>query len=71
MKLAYFNRLPTRPEYVDKVLACLDDSDGMPDAAIARATGLTKTQVLCTLEKLLEDDRIFVRHKPRRFVLKQ
>lgn len=55
MKLAYFNKLPPRTEYIRLVNNVLK-SKQLSLFNIQKKTGLTKTQVACTLEKLIQDN---------------
>lgn len=60
LKLAPYNRLPTKPEYVTKVVTMLEKYPESRPVDIERKTGLTKTQVMCTLEQLFKDNKIKV-----------
>ena len=55
--LAYFNSKPVRPEYVDKVLRKLKMGD-LTMGDLVKKTRMTRTQVACTLDKLLFDKTI-------------
>ncbi len=55
-----FNKLPPRPEYIAKVLAMLNKHPDSRPLEIERKTGLTRTQVMCTLEQLLKENKIRV-----------
>lgn len=72
-KLAPFNRLPARPEYIVKVMEALGDeeNDISRPIEIQRKTGLTRTQVMCTLEHLLAEKKITAKGSPRKFSLLQ
>lgn len=60
LKLAPYNKLPTRPEYITKVMKMLEKNPESRPVDIERKTGLTRTQVMCTLEHLLKEDQIKV-----------
>jgi len=57
-KLALFNKLPARAAYIVRVLDALKKASPLKVGDIEKATKLTKTQALCTLEKLIEDQVI-------------
>lgn len=69
MRLAPYNSLPPRPEYTQKVVACLSDGKDWTAFNLCKATGLTKTQVLCTLEQLIASEKISTKENPKRFSL--
>jgi hypothetical protein len=56
--LTPFNRLPPRAEYIEKVMGCLIKHDRLSCAELMRLTGLTKTQVMCTLELKISDGTV-------------
>ncbi len=58
-KLAGYNKLPPRPEYISSVLSKLDLQE-LSLAEIIKQTRLTRTQVACTLDVLLADKTIKV-----------
>lgn len=60
VKLDYFNTLPARPEHVEAVLAELSEDSVLKLAVLMRRTGLTKTQTLCALQKLVNDGLVMV-----------
>lgn len=55
--LAYYNSKPVRPEYVAKVLGKLK-AGNLTMGDLVKKTRLTRTQVGCTLDKLLLDKKI-------------
>lgn len=57
MKLAYFNKLPAKAEYIQAVLNVLTGKE-LPLNQIQKKTGLTKTQVACSLEQLIAENQI-------------
>jgi len=58
VNLAPYNRLPPKPSYIKKVLATLEQNPESRPIDIERNTGLTRTQVMCTLEQLLQENKI-------------
>lgn len=60
MSLAYYNKLPTRPEYISKVLSALKEERGYQLMEITRASRLTRTQVLCALSELVASDVVSI-----------
>jgi hypothetical protein len=70
MNLAPYNKLPAKPEYIAKVLALLEKQPDSRPIDIERKTRLTKTQVMCTLQELLRDEKVKVASEnPRRYSL--
>jgi len=70
LNLAPYNKLPPRPEYITKIVAMLEKHPDSRPVDIERNTGLTKTQVMCTLELLLRDKKIeVVTGRPRSYRL--
>lgn len=59
MKIAYFNSLPPKQEYLEKVITVLDNHSCSTISDIVKKTGLTKTQVGCALEKLIVKEVVF------------
>ena len=57
-KVGYFNTLPPKPEYLRKVRNALTTESPLSLHKIVKATGLTKTQVACTLEQMVADGEI-------------
>lgn len=55
MKLSAFNTLPPRKEYLAKVMRVLNRQSALSERELLDATGLTKTQLLCALEVLIDD----------------
>ena len=60
LNLAPYNKLPPKPEYMSKVLAVLQKYPDSRPVDIERKTRLTRTQVMCTLEQLLRENKIKV-----------
>jgi hypothetical protein len=58
-KIAGFNKLPPRPEYISLVTSNLDKQDLLLTELITK-TKLTKTQVACTLDMLVSEKKIEV-----------
>lgn len=58
-KLAGFNKLPPKPEYISLVMIKLAEQDLTLTELIMR-TKLTKTQVACTLDMLIAKRKIEV-----------
>lgn len=50
-----FNRLPPKEEYLSKVRRLMQSGKPLSEAEMIQATGLTKTQLLCTVQRLIED----------------
>jgi sugar-specific transcriptional regulator TrmB len=57
-RLAPYNSLPPRKEYIDKILKMLSNYAGARPIDIEKKTKLTRTQIMCTLEQLLREGRI-------------
>lgn len=53
IKLDYYNRLPTRDEHVAALLAQLKVGVKLKLQSLVVKTGLTRTQVLCGLQELI------------------
>lgn len=53
MALAYYNKLPTRPEYVARLLEVLKGGESYQLMQAIRLSRLTRTQVLCALDELI------------------
>jgi len=53
MRMTPMNNLPPRKEYIQKVIRALTRSE-RTEKDIMQATGLTKTQTLCSLEALIK-----------------
>ncbi len=71
-QLAPFNKLPSKPEYMDKVLGILTKYPRSSPLDIERRTKLTKTQVMCTLETLIREGSVaIVNQSPKLYSLKQ
>lgn len=60
MTLAYYNKLPARPEYVSKVEEALKGGGSYQLMDLIRLSRLTRTQTLCALDELLLKDLIGV-----------
>jgi len=58
VKLATYNKLPPRPEYINKIIVVLSKYTELRPIDIERKTKLTKTQVMCSLDQLLEEGKI-------------
>lgn len=56
-KIAYFNILPPRQEYINTVLKSLENNDLLLSQLI-NITKLTKTQIGCTLESLISEKKV-------------
>lgn len=59
-KIAGFNKLPPRPEYISLVTSSLDGQEASLAELIAK-TKLTKTQVSCTLDMLITEKKLKLR----------
>lgn len=53
IRLDYYNRLPAREEHTTLVCKLLNSGGKFQLKSIVSKTGLTKTQVLCTLQALV------------------
>ena len=60
VNLAPYNKLPPKPEYIAKVVAVLHKNPDSRPVDIEKKTGLTKTQVMCTLEQLIRERKVLV-----------
>ena len=56
--MSNYNTLPARPLYIKKVLSALKGDGLLTALDIQKKTGLTKTQVVCTLDALSGDEII-------------
>jgi len=54
IKLARYNHLPPRPEYIAKVRSVLANHSPIGEKILINRSRLTKTQTLCALEHLLD-----------------
>jgi hypothetical protein len=69
MKLAHYNKLPPKPECIEKVSSALRNSLGpVTERGLMKMTGLTRTQTLCALEPLVSEKLVLVIQGPRRFL---
>ena len=57
-RLAHFNSLPSRTEYIKRVLSTLDGGSSYTLMELQRKTKLTRTQVACTLDDLLSKGEV-------------
>lgn len=55
MKVFYhsFNKLPPKPEYLKKIQTAFAKKEYLSEQELIKNTKLTKTQVLCALEELI------------------
>lgn len=58
IKLDYYNRLPARAEDTIVIRALLNNGEKLQLKTIIKRSGLTKTQVLCTLQAFLNNKEI-------------
>ncbi len=58
VKLAPFNKLPPRPEYINSITKVLTETPNLRPIDIEKITKLTRTQVLCTLDLLLKEGKV-------------
>ncbi len=58
MRLNRFNDLPPRPEFTERVRAVLRKKGSATVIALVTTTGLSRTQVLSSLEALLASDEV-------------
>jgi len=71
-QLAPYNKLPSKPEYIDKVLKILLKHPGLRPIDIERKSKLTKTQVMCTLEELIKNGQVvIISQSPKLYSLRQ
>jgi hypothetical protein len=56
--LAPFNKLPPKPEYIDKIKASLHSNGSQTERELVASTGLTKTQALCALDVLISEGTV-------------
>ncbi|REL34049.1 hypothetical protein DXX92_01045 [Thalassotalea euphylliae] len=61
--LSYFNKLPPKPSYINKVLKALSSAH-LTLSQIQTKTSLTRTQVTCTLDKLIAE-KVIVTHEEK------
>ncbi len=54
MRLSPFNSLPAKPEHILMVRRALKPQKEFSVSELIMATGLTKTQLLCSLEELIK-----------------
>lgn len=57
--LSSFNTLPARPEYISAVIRKLSKRE-LALNQVVKSTGLTRTQVACTLDHLIDMSKIEV-----------
>lgn len=57
--LSYYNKLPPKPAYINKTLKALG-SNRLTLSEIQTTTSLTRTQVACTLDKLIAEEIVDV-----------
>jgi len=70
--LAPYNRLPPKPEYINKIIAMLSKHPESRPIDMERKTRLTKTQVMCTLEQLLREKKVILASQnPKTYSLNQ
>lgn len=62
--LSYFNKLPPKPSYINKVLKVLSSAH-LTLSQIQTKTLLTRTQVACTLDKLISEKKVLVIHEEK------
>lgn len=58
IRLDYYNRLPVRAEHATLVCELLNSGGKFQLKSIVSKTGLTRTQVLCTLQALVNDKTV-------------
>lgn len=63
MKLAYYNKRPPKPQYIERIFRILNTNKSQSLSQIQKASGLTKTQVGCSLDYLLLKSAIDVEIK--------
>ncbi len=64
---AYFNKLPVRPEYIERVLKALA-SGALGQTQLVRKSRLTKTQALCAVDALVADGRLqIIESTPKKY----
>lgn len=66
-KLDRFNTLPPRPEHLKKVKSLLGRGAELKVAELVDASGLSRTQVLCALEALVNEGAAAKKVDPLRF----
>ncbi len=57
---ATYNRLPARPEHMDKVLRVLADGELHTPADITEKSRMSKTQTMVALDQLKSDGKVAV-----------
>jgi len=68
-KEAYFNDLPAKPVYIDRVKRVLA-SGALGQTALVTKTGLTKTQALCAVDALVADGKLqIIESTPKKYKL--
>lgn len=58
IRLDYYNRLPARTEDIALIRALLNNGSKLQLKTIISKSGLTRTQVLCTLQELINNKEI-------------
>ena len=57
-RLAPYNKLPPKPEYMKKILGALSDGGELSKKDLQTRSGLTMTQLGCSLEVLLANGTV-------------
>ncbi len=57
-RLTYFSTLPPKPEYISKINKVLSNGELLTLSEIQAKAKLTRTQVTCTLDLLIQQKKI-------------
>lgn len=68
-KLDNFNTLQPKPEHLKKVISVMERRDAVKVVDFVQMTGLSKTQVLCALNALVQQGAVTQQESPLRFTL--
>ncbi|MCY1543043.1 hypothetical protein D9M68_788350 [compost metagenome] len=71
IKLAHYNKLPPRQQDIDSVLRILKKGEPLQLKDIIAKSKLTRTQVLCSLEALLNSGEVIIEsaRKPKLYLI--
>ena len=68
MRLATFNTLPPKANHLSAIMGALNKHGPLGISDLVRKTGLTRTQALCALEQLINEQSVKVASdKPRTY----
>lgn len=71
MNLAPFSSLPPKPDHLRKVRSFLQRRGPSPVADVVSGTALTKTQVLCAMQRLVKDGLVLQDPSTKSFLIAQ